>query len=99
MVERGALAEARRLADGADRPGLPGLKALGLRELIAHVRGETTLDAAIAAGQQATRRYAKRQMTWFRHQFTGARPVELDVDGKFSESLLDEICNFIRICS
>jgi tRNA dimethylallyltransferase len=98
MVGRGALAEARQVADYADQSGLPGLKALGLRELIAHVRGEIALDAAVAAGQQATRRYAKRQMTWFRHQFSGARPIEPDAaTGKFSESFLAELCNFIRI--
>jgi tRNA dimethylallyltransferase len=96
MVEGGALAEARQVAAHADQPGLPGLKALGLRELIGHLRGESSLAAAIAAGQQATRRYAKRQMTWFRHQFAGARPIMPDAVGKFSESFIAELCNFIR---
>lgn len=100
MVKRGALDEARQLAGYADEPGLPGLKALGLRELIGHIRGEITLEAAIAAGQQATRRYAKRQMTWFRHQFAGARSIMIEAAaGKFSESFLAELCNFIRISS
>jgi tRNA dimethylallyltransferase len=98
MVARGALDEARRLADLAEDPGLPGRKALGLRELTGHLRGETTLDAAIAASQLATRRYAKRQITWFRHQFGGARQVGEDLPiGQFSESFLAEIYNFIRI--
>jgi tRNA dimethylallyltransferase len=100
MVERGALEEARQVAGHADESGLPGLKALGLRELIGHVRGQISLDTAIAAGQQATRQYAKRQMTWFRHQFAGARPVEIGAGReKFSESFLAELCNFIRISS
>lgn len=43
-------------------------KAIGVRELRAHLRGELTLEEAIAAIQQATRRYAKRQMTWFRRE-------------------------------
>lgn len=98
MVERGALAEAHELATLADDPGLPGLKALGLRELIGHIRGESTLAQAIAAGQQATRRYAKRQLTWFRHQLPEARQIAVVAPfGQFSERFLADIYNFIRI--
>ena len=46
------------------------MKAVGLPELLRHLRGEISLDEAIALAQRATRRYAKRQMTWFRHQMT-----------------------------
>jgi tRNA dimethylallyltransferase len=42
-----------------------------VRELAAHLRGEASLEAAIAAAQQETRRYAKRQMTWMRGQMSG----------------------------
>ena len=97
MIRRGALDEARAVAVYADSPGLPGLKALGLRELIAHVRGRMSLDAAIAAGQQATRRYAKRQVTWFRHQLPEARQIVADLpSGQFSERFIVDTCNFIR---
>ena len=68
MVEHGALDEVRAMeARGLD-PALPALKALGYRELAAHLRGETSLDEALDAARQETRRYAKRQMTWFRNQ-------------------------------
>ena len=68
MIENGALEEAARLdARGLDR-ALPALKAVGYRELAAHLRGETTLAEALAAAQGETRRYAKRQLTWFRNQ-------------------------------
>ena len=68
MVEQGALDEVRTLmARGLD-PALPALKAVGVREFAAHLAGETTLDAAIASARQATRNYAKRQLTWFRNQ-------------------------------
>ena len=60
------------------------MKAVGVPELLRHLRGEIPLDEAIAAAQQATRRYAKRQMTWFRHQMT----PDLVLDEQFSESLL-----------
>jgi len=47
---------------------LPVMRAHGVPGLLAHLRGETTLEEAIARGQGDTRRYAKRQFTWFRHQ-------------------------------
>lgn len=68
MVEQGALDEVRAMeARGLD-PSLPALKAVGYREFAAHLRGETTLDQALEAARQETRRYAKRQLTWFRNQ-------------------------------
>ncbi len=95
MVEQGALAEAAAL-QSLD-PGLPAFKALGLRELIAHIRGECALEAAIAAAQQATRRYAKRQVTWFRHQVPEGRQLSPTVPSEqFSERIVAEIYNFIR---
>jgi tRNA dimethylallyltransferase len=72
MVAGGALDEVGTLTKRAESekldPGLPVLKALGYAELASHLAGRTTLEAAVAAAQQQTRRYAKRQMTWFRHQ-------------------------------
>jgi tRNA dimethylallyltransferase len=98
MVERGGLEEARSLSSFPDDAGLPGLKALGLRELIGYVRGRISLEAAIAASQQATRRYAKRQITWIRHQLAEARQIGGDLPiGQFSECFLAEVYNFIRI--
>jgi tRNA dimethylallyltransferase len=66
-------------------------KALGLPELLSHLRGEMPLGAAITAAQHATRRYAKRQMTWFRHQGT----PDLILESQFSESLLQCSRHFI----
>lgn len=68
MVAGGALAEVEALlAQGLD-PDLPAMKAIGVRAFAAHLRGETSLEAAIAAAKAETRRYAKRQSTWFRNQ-------------------------------
>jgi len=66
MVEAGALEEAAALR-GLD-PTLPAAKALGLSQLQRHLAGEITLQTAIAEAQVATKRYAKRQMTWFRNR-------------------------------
>jgi tRNA dimethylallyltransferase len=68
MLGGGALDEVRRLVARRLDPSLPAMKAVGVRELAAHLRGDLTLEAALAAAQQETRRYAKRQMTWLRGQ-------------------------------
>lgn len=67
MLAAGALEEADRLR-GLD-PDLPAMKALGLPELHAHLAGETALEEAEKRAVFATRRFAKRQRTWFRNRF------------------------------
>lgn len=68
MVGAGALDEVWALiARGLD-PALPAMKAVGVREFAAHLAGATTLEVAVEATRQATRNYAKRQLTWFRNQ-------------------------------
>ena len=68
MVEQGALDEVRTLLSLDLDPSLPAMKAIGVPELSAHLRGETNLTHAVAAAQVSTRQYAKRQYTWFAHQ-------------------------------
>jgi tRNA dimethylallyltransferase len=65
MMERGQLEEARNLLPNAD---LPVLKTVGYSELFEHFRGNATLQQAIDKIKQHTRNYAKRQLTWFKHQ-------------------------------
>ena len=84
MLANGAAAEAERIAARGLDPDLPAMKAVGLPELLRYLRGELTLAEAAAAAQRATRRYAKRQMTWFRHQSAS----DLVLGEQFSESLL-----------
>ena len=76
MVESGALEEVRALVARGLDPALPAMKAVGVREFAAHLAGETTLDAAVEATRQATRNYAKRQLTWFRNQTPDWRRVD-----------------------
>jgi tRNA dimethylallyltransferase len=64
MMELGALEEARRIAGLDLEPSLPGMRALGLRPLMAHLEGRVSLDAAVEEGKAETRRYIKRQATW-----------------------------------
>ena len=91
MIAAGGLGEAAALQARNLSPDLPAMKAVGVPELLRHLRGEIALDAAVAAAQQATRRYAKRQFTWFRHQLD----ADLTCAEQYSESLLARICHFI----
>jgi tRNA dimethylallyltransferase len=68
MVEEGAVEEVRALLARKLDPDLPVKRGIGVREISAFLEGEISIGEAIAAGQQATRRYAKRQYTWFAHQ-------------------------------
>jgi tRNA dimethylallyltransferase len=70
-VQGGALEEARALAARGLDPLLPVMRAHGAPALMAHLRGEMSLNDAIARGQADTRAYVKRQFTWFRHQMAG----------------------------
>jgi tRNA dimethylallyltransferase len=67
MSEKG-VEEVRRLLDRGLNPLLPVMRAIGVREIAAFVGGELSREAAMEAGKQATRRYAKRQYTWFSQQ-------------------------------
>jgi tRNA dimethylallyltransferase len=68
MLEAGALDEVRALAARRLDPTLPAMKAHGVPWLIRHLNGELPLEDAAAGAVMDTRRYAKRQLTWFRNQ-------------------------------
>ncbi|MBK7595659.1 MAG: tRNA (adenosine(37)-N6)-dimethylallyltransferase MiaA [Gemmatimonadetes bacterium] len=71
MLERGLLEEvAAALADGAPIEG-PGMDGIGVREAVAVLQGRLPRDLLISSIATATRQYAKRQETWFRHQLRG----------------------------
>jgi tRNA dimethylallyltransferase len=68
MVDAGASAEVEALLQRNLDPALPVMRAIGVREVATWLKGDLNRDEAVAAGQQSTRRYAKRQYTWFAHQ-------------------------------
>lgn len=92
MIRAGALEEVEALRqDGVD-PALPAMRALGVPAFLRHQAGELGLEEAIDMAQQATRRYAKRQTTWFRHQII----ADFVIETQYSEKLTPEIFSFIR---
>lgn len=68
MLTQGVLEEVSALLARELDPELPVMKAVGVREFAAYIEGGTNLSEALALAQQATRNYAKRQLTWFRNQ-------------------------------
>ena len=78
MMEAGFLDEVAGLLQRGYAPHDPGMDGVGYREMAEHLAGRITLDEAVARTRRATRRYAKRQRTWFRHQLG---PDAVGVDG------------------
>jgi tRNA dimethylallyltransferase len=102
MLAAGALEEVRALgAQGLD-PALPAMRAHGVPELLAHLRGEMTLEAASARAILNTGQYTKRQATWFRHHSLAPPPASKIFHSRFpaveqySESLLEYYAAFVE---
>ena len=77
MVRRGLVEEARRLWEAGYDERHNAMRGLGYRQLLRAFRGEWSIEAAIEATIRETKRYAKRQLTWFRHQ-AGLQWIDLD---------------------
>ncbi len=80
MLEKGLVEEVEKLLAGGWDPDLKPLKSIGYRQVVDYLAGRLDYDAMVADIQQATRRYAKRQLTWLRHdRFARAVPA-VDAD-------------------
>lgn len=99
MVAHGGLDEVRGLLDQRLPADLPAMKAVGVPQLARHLRGELSYPDALAKAQQATRQFAKRQLTWLRTQTPRDADKAAMVHAQFSESseavLFNEIREFI----
>ena len=77
MIEEGLIEEVKGFFDSGMSEDLPSMKAIGYKEFFPYFKGEASLDYCIEKLKQNTRNYAKRQLTWFRHQ---AHPYFIEVD-------------------
>jgi tRNA dimethylallyltransferase len=68
MWDRGWVEEVERLMRGGVAPEVPAFQAIGYRQIVRHLRGEWSAERAFAETLAATRRFAKRQETWFRRE-------------------------------
>ena len=92
MIAAGALDEVQKLVARNLDPGLPVMKALGVRQLSAYLAGDVDKAEAVRQAKQDSRHYAKRQMTWLRNNFN----AKFEVNEKYSESFFENIFNNLR---
>lgn len=85
MFAAGLVDEVRSLLEHGYDERAPGMNTTGYIEVLPHLRGTASLEDAVDAVQRATRRYARRQITWFRHQL--AEPV-LRIDAARPQSTI-----------
>jgi tRNA dimethylallyltransferase len=76
MLAAGALEEASALQQLGLAAELPGMSAVGLRPLLAHLSGRLTLEEAVSQAKGQTRKYAKRQLTWLRRNMISWRTID-----------------------
>ncbi|MCX2561013.1 tRNA (adenosine(37)-N6)-dimethylallyltransferase MiaA [Acetobacter farinalis] len=101
MLAQGAMEEVQALLAQKLDPALPAMRAHGVPELAAVLRGEMSVEDATRLAILATGRYTRRQATWFAHHALAEEGLTYDLDicasafGKFSERKLDEIISFI----
>ena len=92
MLSRGLIDEVRALmADAQAHP--TAIQAIGYKEIAAALRGDTTMEKAIHWMKQASRNFAKRQLTWFRHD---DRVIWLSAEGRDAGSLASEISDRLK---
>lgn len=92
MIDQGAIEEVRFLLAQNLPSDSPVMKAVGVRELGAYLAGSLSLEEAKTLAQRETRRYAKRQLTWFRHQM----PDRETIDAQYSETLTSKLRNLVH---
>jgi tRNA dimethylallyltransferase len=102
MLRAGAIAEVRALLALDLDPALPAMRAHGVPEIAAHLRGTISLEEAGRRTELVTGQYTKRQATWFRHHVL-AVPAASEIiaarftdDAQLSERLLERILAFIQ---
>lgn len=102
MLRDGAIEEVRALLAQRLDPTLPAMRAHGVPELSAHLRGEITLAEAGRRTELVTGQYTKRQATWFRHHKLADPACTQTIHARFaantqlSERILGELCSFVQ---
>ena len=95
MLAHGGIDEARSFAARCLDPSLPLMKAVGLPPLLSYFKEEIDLDEAVALSCRDSRRYAKRQTTWFNNQLQDNICEDFGYEKQFSESFFEKILSII----
>jgi len=93
MMEQGLLEEVKGLLDRGYTPDLVSMQGIGYKEFIPYFNGECTLEEAVTQLKTNTRRFAKRQLTWFRRQIDG---LWVDMSRSTGEEIMAEVLEYLK---
>lgn len=93
MMEQGLLEEVKGLLDRGYTPDLVSMQGIGYKEFIPYFNGECTLEEAVTQLKTNTRRFAKRQLTWFRRQIDG---LWIDMSKATGEEALADVLDYLK---
>lgn len=93
MMEQGLLEEVKGLLDRGYTPDLVSMQGIGYKEFIPYFNGECTLEEAVTQLKTNTRRFAKRQLTWFRRQIDG---LWIDLGKATGEEALEDVLDYLK---
>jgi len=93
MMEQGLLGEVKGLLDKGYTPDLVSMQGIGYKEFIPYFNGECTLEDAVTQLKTNTRRFAKRQLTWFRRQIEG---LWVDLSRLSGEEAMTDVLEYLK---
>ena len=93
MMEQGLLEEVKGLLDKGYTPDLVSMQGIGYKEFIPYFNGECTLEEAVTQLKTNTRRFAKRQLTWFRRQIEG---LWVDMSSSTGKEAMEEVLDYLK---
>ena len=93
MMQEGLLEEVKGLLDKGYTPDLVSMQGIGYKEFIPYFNGECTLEEAVTQLKTNTRRFAKRQLTWFRRQIDG---LWVDLTENTVDTVMENVMDYLR---
>lgn len=93
MMEQGLLEEVKGLLEKGYTPDLVSMQGIGYKEFVPYFNGECTLEEAVTQLKTNTRRFAKRQLTWFRRQIEG---LWVDMDKATGEKVMEDVLSYLK---
>ena len=93
MMQEGLLEEVKGLLDKGYTPDLVSMQGIGYKEFVPYFNGECTLEEAVTQLKTNTRRFAKRQLTWFRRQIDG---LWVDLTENTVDTVMENVMDYLR---
>lgn len=93
MMEQGLLEEVKGLLEKGYAPDLVSMQGIGYKEFVPYFNGECTLEEAVIQLKTNTRRFAKRQLTWFRRQIDG---LWVDLGNATGEKAMEDVLSYLK---